>query len=344
MNLEYDDEERSLLRLAGEVLQKVAPVPHSGLEGQRTGIWPALVAGGWSDIGAAVVNGELSLAVAIDLFRQAGQHLFVEQYVTSGYLLSALSAHLLDPARRDGLRESLHEAPGVFLGDGRTHAIPVVSDEEVTGYSFGLASGGRVYRLIRAGERFVLQRWEGAEPALARLADLSLSVGSVTVDPAAGRWVGYELAMTGDELEQLQTQALIVHTAALIGCSEGLLEITCAYTQQRVQFGVPIGSFQAVKHGLADVYAALVVAWNATLSAVAEGSDETLAPLIARQLTVDAGLLAARAGAQFHGGIGFTAELNVHLFLKTILDGVQRCLAPDEVAVELGRRFVATTC
>jgi hypothetical protein len=344
MNLEYDDEEIGLLRLAGEVLQKLAPVPQSGFEGEPTGIWPALVAAGWGDIGAAVAHGELSLAVAIDLFRKGGQQLFVEQYVTSGYLLSALSVHLPDPDARGGLRESLRAAPGVLLGDGRTQAIPVVSDDEVSGYCFGLANGGHVYRLIRAGERFVLQRWEGAEPVTRRLADLSLSVGSVTVDPAAGRWIGYELALTAEQLEQLQTQALIVHSAALIGCSERLLEITCAYTRERVQFGVPVGSFQAVKHGLADVYAALVVAWNATLSAVADGSDETLAPLIARQLSVDAALLAARAGAQFHGGIGFTAELNVHLFLKIILDGVQRCLAPDEVAAALGRRFAVTAC
>jgi alkylation response protein AidB-like acyl-CoA dehydrogenase len=190
----------------------------------------------------------------------------------------------------------------------------------------------------------MLQRWDGGAAVVEPVAGLSPSVASVTLSQSGGHWVDYELRDDPLGLARLETEALLVHSAALIGCAERLIEITCEHGRNRVQFGVPIGSFQAVKHGLADAFTALAVAWNAILCAVAEGSDQIIAPLVARVLAVDSTLTAARAGAQFHGGMGFTAELNVHLFLKAILDGTQRFVAPDDAAVELGRRFAEAAC
>ena len=286
---------------------------------------------------------ELPLAVAVGLSRQAGRQLLAEELVSTGWELSALVNSAGEDSRAQ-LHDQLNERPAVLLGDGRRQAVPVVTGDITAGCRFGAAPGCGVYRLLGQEGGLVLQRWDGAPPAVAPLAGLSPSVAAVTVDPAAGEWRDYPLGWPEADLGPLRTQVLLAHSAALIGSAERLLEITCQHVRSRVQFGVPIGSFQAVKHGLADVHTALVVAWNAVLSAAADGAEPLLAPLVARVLTVQAALAAARAGAQFHGGMGFTAELNVHLFLKAILDGVQRGGAPDDVAVELGRRFVAAAC
>ena len=69
-----------------------------------------------------------------------------------------------------------------------------------------------------------------------------------------------------------------------------------------------------------------------------------MAPLIARYLAVDAALQSARAGAQFHGGIGFTAELNVHYFLRTVIEGAQRFGSPDDFAIAIGRALAGSQC
>ena len=342
MNLEYDDEEAGLVRQAGEILEKIAPIPATG-RAVRPADWPALAGAGWSGLGAAVQAQELPLAVAVGLSRQAGRQLLAEELVSTGWELSALVNSAGEDSRAQ-LHDQLNERPAVLLGDGRRQAVPVVTGDITAGCCFGAAPGCGVYRLLGQEGGLVLQRWDGAPPAVAPLAGLSPSIAAVTVDPAAGEWRDYPLGWPEADLGPLRTQVLLAHSAALIGCAERLLEITCQHVRSRVQFGVPIGSFQAVKHGLADVHTALVVAWNAVLSAAADGAEPLLAPLVARVLTVQAALAAARAGAQFHGGMGFTAELNVHLFLKAILDGVQRGGAPDDVAVELGRRFVAAAC
>lgn len=342
MNLEYDDDELDLLKQVGEVLQKIAPIPETGKDGGHGRVWPLLVEAGWSEIGAAVHDGDLELGVAADLFRRAGRQLQIEEFVSSAFLLSSLATLAEDDLSREKLRRHLKHAPGVLLGDGRSRAVPIVDGGAVTGLCFGVSPGCDVYRVIERDSTHLLQRWRGAPAVAEPVAGLSSSVASIAVKGDV--WEDYPLRLDPDTLDRLETDTLIVHSAALIGCGERLLGLTCDYVRTRIQFGVQIGSFQAVKHALADMYTALVVAWNATLTACADGADELLAPLVARVLAVDAALGAARGGAQFHGGMGFTAELNVHLFLKALLDGVQRFAAPGDVAIDLGRRFAEASC
>jgi len=350
MNLEYDEEESALLRQVGDLLERIAPVPASGREAPPA-VWTGLVDAGLSELGASVRQHELPLPVAVDLSRRAGRQLLVEQFVSSAYALPALSAAVADDDARRELAARLRARPGVLLADGGPRLMPVVPDTAATGRCFGDVPRSDLYRIVRLADLFVLQRWDGATPVVAPLAQLSLWIAAVAVDPARGRWAGYPLRAGQAAVDRLEADVLLVHSAAMVGCAERLLEITLDHVRGRVQFGAPIGSFQAVKHGLADVYTALVVAWNAILSAAAAAEEaaavapeQEIAPLVARVLAVDAALSAARAGAQFHGGIGYTAELNVHLFLKTILDGAQRGGPPCDAAIELGRRFAASAC
>jgi alkylation response protein AidB-like acyl-CoA dehydrogenase len=96
--------------------------------------------------------------------------------------------------------------------------------------------------------------------------------------------------------------------------------MTVEYVAGRRQFGVPVGSFQAVKHRLADAYVAVEFAWPAVLAAgwaqaaaVADVAEQTS---VAKVLASDAASAVARAAIQCHGAIGYTTEHDLHLFAK----------------------------
>ena len=108
--------------------------------------------------------------------------------------------------------------------------------------------------------------------------------------------------------------------AVLNGIGQKLLEMTTAYVKERHQFGRPVGSFQAVKHHLADallvVETARAAAWYTAL-AIAEGRpDRSEAVSVAKSAASDAAATANHAALQCHGGIGFTWEHDLHLWLK----------------------------
>ncbi|MBP2316846.1 acyl-CoA dehydrogenase family protein [Azospirillum soli] len=115
--------------------------------------------------------------------------------------------------------------------------------------------------------------------------------------------------------------------AQLVGLSQRILDLSTQYTGERQQFGKAIGTFQAVKHRLADV-AVLVEFAKPVLerAAYALANGDPLAPVFvshARVAAGDAAAAAARNGIQVHGAIGYTWELDLQIFMKRIwaLDG-----------------------
>ncbi|RVU21362.1 acyl-CoA dehydrogenase [Streptomyces antnestii] len=123
--------------------------------------------------------------------------------------------------------------------------------------------------------------------------------------------VAAALAVTGDA-------AATVLAAEAVGAAGRALERTVEHVRQREQFGRPIGSFQAVKHRLADVYvqvqAARSAAYYAAWAAGAEGGGRAGGLALAQAL--EALRTAASEAVQLHGGIGFTWEHDAHLYLK----------------------------
>lgn len=123
-------------------------------------------------------------------------------------------------------------------------------------------------------------------------------------------------------------------TAALaLGCGEELLRATVAYVKQRTQFGVPVGSFQAVKHRLADTLLGLEFArpllYGAAVELASEvsrpgaeaesagGSPGSGAAVAAAKVTAgEAGYAAARTALQLHGAVGYTEELDLAWWLR----------------------------
>ncbi|MFI9247093.1 acyl-CoA dehydrogenase family protein [Streptomyces sp. NPDC053086] len=107
-----------------------------------------------------------------------------------------------------------------------------------------------------------------------------------------------------------------VLAAEAVGAADRVLELTVEYAGRRVQFGRPVGSFQAVKHRLADVYVEVQAARSAAYYAAwAAGCGEGAGGLALAQ-ALQALRCAAAEGIQLHGGIGFTWEHDAHLYFK----------------------------
>jgi alkylation response protein AidB-like acyl-CoA dehydrogenase len=102
-----------------------------------------------------------------------------------------------------------------------------------------------------------------------------------------------------------------------LGIAEWCLSTTVAYLKERYQFGRPVGSFQALKHRLADLWQELVLARaTARHAADATGAEARLAASLAQSLCSTVAVHAAEECVQLHGGIGMTWEHPAHLYLK----------------------------
>ena len=110
--------------------------------------------------------------------------------------------------------------------------------------------------------------------------------------------------------------------AQLVGAGQALLDAAVDYAKQRAQFGRVIGSYQAIKHKLADVHIALELArplvYGAALSLADRSPDTARDVSAAKASASDAALLAARSALQTHGAIGFTAEHDLSLWLLRV--------------------------
>lgn len=114
--------------------------------------------------------------------------------------------------------------------------------------------------------------------------------------------------------------AAIAVSAENVGGAQKCLELSSDYARERMQFGRPIGSFQAIKHKLAnmliEVEQARSAAYFASREAATGGADLQLAASLAKAYTSDAYFHAAADTIQVHGGIGFTWEHSAHLYFK----------------------------
>jgi alkylation response protein AidB-like acyl-CoA dehydrogenase len=188
-------------------------------------------------------------------------------------------------------------------------ATPFVEDAHVADLLLLPASDGALYAVARAEARLTLQ------PAT----DPSRRLASVAFDAARAERIAdgeRAHALLGAALDR----AALACAAQALGACDRMVELSVAYTAQRKQFGKPIGSFQAVKHMLANVkvkleYARPVVA-RAAFS-VANGSRQRAAHVsMAKLVATEAARLAARSALQCHGAIGYTWEQDLHLWMR----------------------------
>jgi len=128
-------------------------------------------------------------------------------------------------------------------------------------------------------------------------------------------------AQTADVARAYEFGALAT-AAQLVGAGQAMLAMSVEYAKQRSQFGRLIGSYQAIKHALADVAIALELArpllFGAALSLADDSADTARDVSAAKAAASDAALHAARASLQTHGAIGYTAEHDLSLWLLRV--------------------------
>jgi alkylation response protein AidB-like acyl-CoA dehydrogenase len=141
----------------------------------------------------------------------------------------------------------------------------------------------------------------------------------ITLDGAPGRQVAVGQAAEAAVSAGLAAGAAIL-AAEQLGLAQRCLDLTVAYVKERRQFARQIGSFQAIKHRLADLWTTITLARAASRYAAAcladDDPDAPVAVALAKSACCEAAVTAAQECVQLHGGIGFTWEHPAHLYLK----------------------------
>lgn len=117
----------------------------------------------------------------------------------------------------------------------------------------------------------------------------------------------------------LGRQASILIAAQLAGIADAVMQRTVEHAVTRRQFGQLLGAFQAIKHKCADMKVRAEVAWAQTLyaaQAIEAGQPGAFEASAAKQIAADYAILTVEDSVQVHGAIAYTAELDIHLFLK----------------------------
>jgi alkylation response protein AidB-like acyl-CoA dehydrogenase len=127
------------------------------------------------------------------------------------------------------------------------------------------------------------------------------------------------------DLDRALAEATVGLALEMVGTAQSIFDVTLEYAKQREQFGVPIGSFQAVKHKFADMAVALerarATSYFAALTLAENDPRWRTATSVAKVAAGDCQRLLAKEGIQLHGGIGYTWEHDMHLYVKRVKTG-----------------------
>ncbi len=148
----------------------------------------------------------------------------------------------------------------------------------------------------------------------------SRNVATVRFDGARATEIVGEVDGGADMLERILDRATATLAAEMLGGVHEVFDRTIAYLKTRKQFGVPIGSFQALKHRAAQLFCEIELTRSLVLDALrahdAERSDAALVTSAAKARISDTFRLVANEAIQMHGGVGVTDELDIGLYLK----------------------------
>ena len=303
---EFDAAVRSYLaeRFDLEAVRGVVEAPES--DGNPDSLWKAASEQGWL---AVLVPEEhdglgLGLVEAQVIARALGAGVAPGPW--RGTVLAAEAVRLAgsDEQRSEWLpRFAAGDAVGAFTLRGTAPGtLPAVEYGAVA--DVVVARSGAGLALVRGASTTPRGSYDGTT----RLADIEAGAGEAL--PGA----------TTDVVDRLAARATVLVAADLVGIAREALTRTVAYDRERQQFGVPVGSFQAIKHALADLHVGVTMAEHAALYAAhavdVDLPDAPLAVSVAKAKASDAALEATAAMIQYHGGIGYTWEHEAHFFYK----------------------------
>ncbi|HXT82681.1 MAG TPA: acyl-CoA dehydrogenase family protein [Acetobacteraceae bacterium] len=340
MNFDFSDELNQLRDEARRFLADRCPpaVPRRILESSEPyarELWQAIAEMGWT--GAAIPEeyggvGLGRLAVCV-LAEELGRAVAPVPFASSVYLATEAIMLFGSEAQKQAYLPKL--ASGALIGtfaltEGPGPADPHRLETQVSG---GTLTGTK--RAVPDGDiaDFAVVAVNGGSGAWLHLVDLTgagvtretvttidptrshacISFASAKADPLPGS--------TGSEtVRRLLDFAAVPMAFEQVGGAQAALDMANAYAKERFAFGRPIGSFQGIKHKLADMYIAVELARsNAYYGAWAVHTDAAELPIaasVARIAACDAGWFATKENIQTHGGMGFTWQMDCHLYYR----------------------------
>jgi alkylation response protein AidB-like acyl-CoA dehydrogenase len=293
--------------------------------GYDEAVWSAMAEQGWLAIElpedeSGLGLGMVELAV---LCEEIGRHLAAAPFLPTIVALGALCG---DEARADAGTKEWRDALGMGDAVGCVAAAPGPSGLSVSGPAGQVRLSGQTAPVAYAPSADVAVvlahgavygvdlRAEGHPPPLSAM-DRTRELGVLAFDGTPARFLGGEAAA-----ERLIDRAATLASAEMLGAADHVLALTVQYAKDRMQFGKPIGSFQAVKHMLADalvdVEGMRSTVYYAAWCTAADDPERALSASMAKAWCSDASRRVMAAGLQVHGGIGFTWEHDMHLYLK----------------------------
>jgi alkylation response protein AidB-like acyl-CoA dehydrogenase len=284
-------------------------------------LWHALADQGWLGIAVSEADGGVGLGwvEAAVLLEQIGRHTAPVPFLPSLLALTALAAADEPPP---GWITSLvaGERIGCVVRAAKPGALEVTGSGHAWSLSgrLGPVEGAAVADIavvVTEGEAFAVELDEASRPAAEPAMDGTRVLSWLTLDGAPGTRLGGE-ALAAAILDHGAVGA----SAEMLGGSDRVLEMAVQYAKDRVQFDQPIGSFQAIKHRcadmLVDVEGMRSATWYAAWAIAAGDPDASAAASTAKVWCSDAAKRVMASGLQVHGGIGFTWEHDLHLYMK----------------------------
>ncbi len=321
----------------------VAPQEVATATGERRRrVWMALVAFGALGIGGGTAGGDEGGLEAVELCLIAhalGSHLASLPFLGSAAVRLALAPQAGSlPLGLAGLLSG-QDAIGVALLEAGSGWTVERAGTRLTRGSDGLEIRGEKVSIdqLQAVDQLAVVAMLDGEPALAvtpagaagltrqaqRCFDETVPMGTARFDavpvPGSGVLGGPEARQV---LRRLMTAGSLLAAAEAVGAAGHILDLACRYAGERRQFGRTIGSFQALRHILADAYVRQESGWSAVRYAAAafdDGDPEAAqAASIAKAYVSRGAREVAHSAMQVFGGIAFTAEHPAHRFLRRI--------------------------
>jgi len=303
MDFDLSDDQLALRDTARDLLDDLASAArvrahtttHDAFDGA---LWRAMADQGWLGIEVAEADGGVGLGfveVAI-LAEELGRHAAPAPFASTVLALDALTR-----AGDDEWTERLLAGDATACVAWDAHApVPYAPSADVA----IVCRDDGVYAFAPA------QR-PRREPAM----DLTREVGWLAFDPATARRIG-----DADARTRLLDRGAVLACADLLGSAGRALDMAVEYARDRVQFGRPIGSFQAVKHRCADMLVDVegmrsTTYWSAWCIGAGD-AEASVAASTAKIWCGDASKRVMASALQVHGGIGFTWEHDLHFFMK----------------------------
>jgi alkylation response protein AidB-like acyl-CoA dehydrogenase len=343
MPLYLTDEQQMLRDTAKDFVAEHAPVSHmralrdtGDAAGFSRDLWKSFAEMGFTGVLIPEADGGLGLGhvEAGVVLEEIGRNLSPSPFLTTA--VAAVDA-------LKGSAAGTRWFPGILAGEtvaalaideGRKHDARIAMRAERAGNGFRLSGTkrfvvhGHVADLLLVAARTeggvtlfaVPQDAAGLTAAPERLADASIAArlefDGVEVDADA---VVGEVDHGDTPLARLLAAGRTGASSELLGVGGGAMDMTVAYLRERKQFGVTIGSFQALQHRAAHLHSEMEIARAAVLKAqqlLDAGEDAGEAVSIAKAMTGLATTLAVQEGVQMHGGIGMTDEYDIGFYMK----------------------------